>query len=62
MDAPDIAGLRVDGDRLWARLVALGEVGAVIGPNGEQGCSRLALTDADRDGRELVVAGCTISA
>ena len=48
--------LRIDGDRLWQRLVALGEIGAVHGPNGEQGCARLALTDADRDGRLLVLA------
>jgi len=53
--APPLAELRIDGDRLWQRLVALGEVGAVHGPSGEQGCARLALTDADREGRELVV-------
>ncbi|MDO8389251.1 MAG: Zn-dependent hydrolase [Actinomycetota bacterium] len=47
--------LRVDGARLWARLEALGEVGEVLGPNGERGNARLALTDADRDGRDLVV-------
>ena len=46
--------LRVDGDRLWSRLEALGEIGAVNGPNGEQGNARLALTDADREGRDLV--------
>jgi N-carbamoyl-L-amino-acid hydrolase len=46
--------LRVDGDRLWARLEALGEIGAVVGPEGERGCCRLALTDGDRDGRDLV--------
>jgi len=50
-----IADLRVDGARLWARLEALGEIGAVHGPNGEHGCARLALTDADRDGRDLVL-------
>jgi N-carbamoyl-L-amino-acid hydrolase len=49
------SALRIDGERLWARLVELGEVGAVLGPNGEQGCCRLALTDADRQGRDLVV-------
>jgi len=49
------AELRIDGPRLWARLEALGELGAVHGPNGERGCARLALTDADRDGRDLVV-------
>lgn len=47
--------LRVDIDRLVARIEALGEIGAVHGPNGERGCARLALTDADRDGRDLVV-------
>ncbi len=47
--------LHVDGDRLWARLVELGEVGAIKGPNGEEGCCRLELTDADRQGRDLVV-------
>ena len=49
------ADLRIDGDRLWTRLVELGEVGAIKGPDGEQGCARLALTDADRAGRDLVV-------
>jgi N-carbamoyl-L-amino-acid hydrolase len=47
--------VRVDGDRLWSRLAALGEIGAVHGPNGERGSARVALTDADRDGRDLVV-------
>ena len=58
--------LRVDGARLWQRLEALGEIGAVLGPNGERGVARLALTDADRAGRDLVVSwmrdlGLTIS-
>ena len=48
--------LRVDGARLWERIEALGEIGAVHGPNGERGCARLALTDADGDGRDLVVS------
>ncbi len=47
--------LRVDGARLWDRLVELGEIGAIKGPDGEEGCARLALTDADRQGRDLVV-------
>ncbi|NNE11349.1 MAG: Zn-dependent hydrolase [Ilumatobacter sp.] len=46
--------LRVDATRLGERLEALGEIGAVEGPAGERGCARLALTDADRDGRDLV--------
>lgn len=51
----DTAALRADGDRLWRRLEALGEIGAIAGPNGERGCARLALTDEDRAGRDLVV-------
>jgi N-carbamoyl-L-amino-acid hydrolase len=47
--------LRIDVARLSERLDALAEVGAVHGPNGERGCARLALTDADREGRDLVV-------
>ncbi|HEX7134610.1 MAG TPA: Zn-dependent hydrolase [Iamia sp.] len=40
----------------WARLRRrLDELGA-IGSTGDGGCSRLALTDADRDGRDLVVS------
>ncbi|MFZ9776586.1 MAG: Zn-dependent hydrolase [Ilumatobacteraceae bacterium] len=47
-------GTRVDINdrRLMKRIMALGEVGGL--PGG--GCNRLALTDADRDGRNLVVA------
>ncbi len=56
-DAPgEIADLRVDGARLMARIRALGELGAITGANGEPGSARLALTDADREGRDLVVA------
>ncbi len=47
--------MRVDARRLIGRLEALGEIGAIEGPNGERGCARLALTDADREGRDLVV-------
>lgn len=49
------ADVRVDGERLWRRLNELGEIGAVLGPNGERGCARLALTDHDQRGRDLVV-------
>lgn len=47
--------LRIDADRLSARLEALAEVGAVHGAHGERGVARLALTAADREGRDLVV-------
>ncbi len=47
--------LRVDVDRLTRRLDTLGEIGASYGSSGEWGSARLALTDADRDGRDLVV-------
>jgi len=42
--------LRIDGDRLVARLAEL----AAIGATDEGGCCRLALTDEDRAGRDLV--------
>ena len=46
------ANLRIDIDRLLSRIEALGAVGAL--PGG--GVCRLALSDADRDGRDLVVS------
>jgi N-carbamoyl-L-amino-acid hydrolase len=45
------ADLRVSMPRLRARLDALAEIGAIAGG----GCARLALTDEDRRGRDLVV-------
>jgi N-carbamoyl-L-amino-acid hydrolase len=49
------ADVRVDGGRLLHRLDELAEIGAIDGPDGSWGSARLALTDADRDGRDLVV-------
>jgi N-carbamoyl-L-amino-acid hydrolase len=45
------AGATISWPRLRARLDALAE----IGDTGDGGCARLALTDADKDGRDLVV-------
>ena len=45
------SGLHIDGERLLRRLFELGAIGAIDGG----GCARLALTDLDRDGRDLVV-------
>ncbi len=47
----DLRELRIDIDRLGGRLEAL----AQIGDTGDGGNCRLALTDDDRDGRDLVV-------
>lgn len=44
--------LRIDIDRLLGRLAALAEIGAI---EGTEGCARLALTDEDKAGRDLVV-------
>ncbi len=54
--------LKIDGDRLWASLMELAEIGATE----KGGVCRLALTDLDRAGRDLFVrwcedAGCTVS-
>jgi beta-ureidopropionase / N-carbamoyl-L-amino-acid hydrolase len=45
-----LEGLRIDGDRLWRSLMELARIGAT--PKG--GVCRLALTDLDAQGRELV--------
>lgn len=53
--------VRVNGDRLWARLMEMAKIGAT--PAG--GCNRQALTDEDKEGRDLFcawakAAGCSI--
>ena len=53
--------IRIDGARLWDSLMVLAEIGAT--PGG--GCGRLALTDLDKQARDLFVswceaAGCTV--
>ncbi|MEM1332089.1 MAG: Zn-dependent hydrolase [Actinomycetota bacterium] len=54
MTADDaFVALRVDGGRLVDRLLELGEIGAIPGTDG---CARLALTDEDRAGRDLVLS------
>lgn len=47
--------LRIDVERLLGRIDELGQIGRIDGPDGEWGNARLALTDADRAGRDLVV-------
>ncbi len=58
---PDIKNLRIDGQRLWDSLMEMAKIGATE----KGGCCRLALTDLDRESRDLFVdwcknAGCTI--
>ncbi len=55
-------GLRINGERLWQRLMRMAEIGAT--PKG--GVCRVALTEEDRQGRDLFIewcreANCTIS-
>lgn len=45
-----MSSARINGERLQQRIAALAEVGAIDGG----GCARLALSDADRAGRDLV--------
>ena len=52
---------RVNGERLWSRLMALAKIGATA----QGGCNRQALTDADWEGRALLsrwahAAGCPV--
>jgi len=46
--------VRVDGQRLWQSLMDMATIGAL--PGG--GCCRLALTDEDKQGRDLFVSWC----
>ena len=60
--AIDIDKVRINGDRLWASLMELAQIGAT--PKG--GVCRLTLTDLDKQGRDLVLgwardAGMTIT-
>lgn len=56
MEETPQSSLRVNGDRLLRRLDELGALGAIHGANGEPGSARLALSDEDRLGRDLVTA------
>ena len=46
--------LKIDGDRLWSSLMELARIGATE----KGGVCRLALTDLDREGRDLFVRWC----
>jgi N-carbamoyl-L-amino-acid hydrolase len=57
----NIRAPRVNGERLWSRLMEMGRIGAT--PGG--GCNRQALTDLDFEGRRLLsqwstAAGCRV--
>ncbi|ANN68484.1 Zn-dependent hydrolase [Bordetella bronchialis] len=61
MSDPETFIPRIDGQRLWASLMTLARIGATD----KGGVRRLALTDLDRQGRELVMQwarelGCTV--
>jgi beta-ureidopropionase / N-carbamoyl-L-amino-acid hydrolase len=50
----DRKNLGIDGKRLWDSLMEMAKIGATE----KGGCCRLALTDLDREGRDLFVAWC----
>lgn len=52
---PNIAALRVNGERLWASLMELAQIGATA----KGGVCRLTLTDLDKQGRDLVTRWAT---
>ncbi|MBM35845.1 MAG: Zn-dependent hydrolase [Acidimicrobiaceae bacterium] len=63
MELPSGPSVTINGSRLLARITELAQIGAI---EGTQGCSRLAFTDSDREGRDLVVTwmrdlGLTVS-
>ncbi len=58
---PNLNELRVNGARLWSRLMEMAEIGATV----HGGCNRQALTDLDLQGRNLLsrwaeAAGCRV--
>ncbi len=53
-ERPMTPAISIDGDRLWQSLMEMAEIGATR--NG--GCCRLALTDLDRQARDLLVSWC----
>ncbi len=60
-DVTSVSALRINGARLWESLMELARIGATQ----KGGVCRLALTDLDKEGRDLVVrwakeAGCTV--
>ena len=48
---PDLASLRINGERLWASLMELARIGATD----KGGVCRLTLTDLDKQGRDLLM-------
>ncbi|THD45964.1 MAG: Zn-dependent hydrolase [Bradyrhizobium sp.] len=50
-NTPNLDQLRIDGERLWASLMELAQIGAT--PKG--GVCRLTLTDLDKQGRDLMI-------
>jgi N-carbamoyl-L-amino-acid hydrolase len=61
MTQQDISNLKINGERLWDSLMELAKIGATD----KGGVCRIALTDLDRQGRDLFVrwcreAGCSI--
>jgi N-carbamoyl-L-amino-acid hydrolase len=52
----EFASLKINGERLWSRLGELGEIGSYMDERtAMQGVRRLALTDSEIEGRNLVV-------
>ena len=59
--AADVRSLRINGERLWDSLMQLAQIGVTA----KGGVCRIALTDLDRQGRDLFTrwareAGCTV--
>src|SRR5262249_30194616 len=57
-----LSNIKINQDRLWDSIMEMAKIGATA----KGGCNRLALTDLDREARDLFIswckdAGCTIS-
>lgn len=50
----NVSSVRINGDRLWRRLMTMAEIGATA----KGGVCRVTLTDEDKAGRDLFIAWC----
>ncbi len=51
-----VAWSTVNEARQWSRLMEMGEIGAIAGPDGARGVNRACLTPLDRRARRLLVS------
>jgi N-carbamoyl-L-amino-acid hydrolase len=54
MPPQDLSSIRINGERLWRKLMEMARIWATA----KGGCNRQALTDEDKQGRDLFIHWC----